>query len=110
MTWNRSVPLRQMVQPVTPAALIASVSSAGTAAWACSYSTIRSPRTVVCSATLMAGRPSWLAFLVTRSKGIPQGGRDVKGAQRERVGDLGRAADTDEHAGDRGVGEREAGR
>src|SRR5215472_9971609 len=53
MTWNRSAPLRQIVQAVAPAARIASVSSAGTRSWACSYSSILSGRTRACSAILI---------------------------------------------------------
>src|ERR1700722_7591626 len=53
-------------------------------------------------------RSSCKALLVSGSKGLPQFRRYVKPAQRDRVGDLRRAARADQHTRDRRVRQREA--
>src|SRR6476620_1837472 len=98
MTWKRSVPLRQIVQEVAPAARIAAVSSAGTSRCAASYSSMRSARTLVCRAILMS--VSVLGQQALGAQLLPELVRDLAAEQGGGVAHLVRGAGAHEHSGD----------
>src|SRR5689334_8931454 len=98
MTWNRSVPLRQMVHAVAPAARMAATSSGGTARWAASYSASRPGFSLVCKAIRIS--------LLSAAAGDPG---DDQGHQDERAIDEFQRVRADPAVGQQLLDEREDG-